>query len=94
MGREDMKTIAAIAILAALATPALADDRGLITRYEQQLSDAITNGAPAVWEKYLDPGVVFAEDKIQEAPWGRWKTFTDPDGNGWVLQQNTAGFAP
>jgi hypothetical protein len=38
--------------------------------------------------------VVFAEDKIQEAPWGRWKTFTDPDGNGWVLQQNSAGFAP
>jgi hypothetical protein len=38
--------------------------------------------------------VVFAEDKIQEAPWGRWKTFTDPDGNGWVLQQNATGFAP
>jgi ketosteroid isomerase-like protein len=57
-----MKTIGAIAILAALATPALADDRGLITRYEQQLSDAITNGAPAVWERYLDPGAVFAEE--------------------------------
>jgi catechol 2,3-dioxygenase-like lactoylglutathione lyase family enzyme len=39
-------------------------------------------------------GVTFAEDEIQEAPWGRWKTFTDPDGNGWVLQQNTPGFAP
>jgi catechol 2,3-dioxygenase-like lactoylglutathione lyase family enzyme len=39
-------------------------------------------------------GVTFAEDEIQEAPWGRWKTFTDPDGNGWVLQQNTADFAP
>jgi catechol 2,3-dioxygenase-like lactoylglutathione lyase family enzyme len=37
-------------------------------------------------------GLAFAEDKIQEAPWGRWKTFTDPDGNGWVLQQNTPGF--
>src|SRR5215468_255684 len=34
-------------------------------------------------------GVTFAEDEVQEAPWGRWKTFTDPDGNGWVLQQNT-----
>ena len=33
-------------------------------------------------------GVAFAEDEIQEAPWGRWKTFDDPDGNGWVLQQN------
>lgn len=24
---------------------------------------------------------------LQEAPWGRYATFTDPDGNGWVLQQ-------
>jgi catechol 2,3-dioxygenase-like lactoylglutathione lyase family enzyme len=39
-------------------------------------------------------GVAFAEDEIQEAPWGRWKTFTDPDGNGWVLQQDSPGFAP
>lgn len=34
-------------------------------------------------------GLTFAEDEVQEAPWGRWKTFTDPDGNGWVLQQST-----
>lgn len=38
-------------------------------------------------------GLEFAEEQIQEAPWGRWKTFTDPDGNGWVLQQNTPGFS-
>jgi catechol 2,3-dioxygenase-like lactoylglutathione lyase family enzyme len=38
-------------------------------------------------------GVSFAEDEIQEAPWGRWKTFDDPDGNGWVLQQSNPGFA-
>lgn len=25
--------------------------------------------------------------EIQDAPWGRYATFTDPDGNGWVLQQ-------
>lgn len=25
---------------------------------------------------------------IQQAPWGRFATFDDPDGNGWVLQQN------
>jgi catechol 2,3-dioxygenase-like lactoylglutathione lyase family enzyme len=37
-------------------------------------------------------GVTFAEDEIQEAPWGRWKTFDDPDGNGWVLQQNNPAF--
>jgi catechol 2,3-dioxygenase-like lactoylglutathione lyase family enzyme len=38
-------------------------------------------------------GLVFAEDQVQEAPWGRWKTFTDPDGNGWVLQQDNPDFA-
>ncbi len=36
-------------------------------------------------------GVEFAEDEIQQAPWGRWKTFEDPDGNGWVLQQDASG---
>jgi ketosteroid isomerase-like protein len=45
-----------------LATPALADDRALIAQYEQQLCDAITNGTPAVWDKYLDPDVIFAEE--------------------------------
>jgi catechol 2,3-dioxygenase-like lactoylglutathione lyase family enzyme len=24
---------------------------------------------------------------IQTAPWGRYATFSDPDGNGWVLQE-------
>jgi len=38
-------------------------------------------------------GLAFAEEEIQQAPWGRWKTFTDPDGNAWVLQQNNPDFA-
>lgn len=25
---------------------------------------------------------------IESAPWGSYLTFSDPDGNGWVLQQN------
>jgi len=37
-------------------------------------------------------GLAFAEEEVQEAPWGRWKTFTDPDGNGWVLQQSAEMF--
>jgi ketosteroid isomerase-like protein len=57
-----MKAILTVAILAALAAPALADDRALITQYEQQLCDAITNGTPAVWDKYLDPDAIFAEE--------------------------------
>ena len=26
---------------------------------------------------------------IEEAPWGRWVTFDDPDGNGFVLQASS-----
>ncbi len=26
--------------------------------------------------------------EIKDAPWGRSATFSDPDGNGWVLQQS------
>jgi len=57
-----MKAVIAAAALVALSTPAGADDRALITGIEQQLTDAITNGDPAVWEKYLDPGVIYAEE--------------------------------
>jgi len=57
-----MRLILAVTILAALTTPALADDRALLTQYEQQLSDAITNGAPAVWDKLLDSDVIYAEE--------------------------------
>ncbi|TNH21492.1 hypothetical protein FHG89_31390 [Micromonospora orduensis] len=31
-------------------------------------------------------GVDFANGGIQSAPWGRYATFDDPDGNGIVLQ--------
>jgi len=48
-------------------------------------------------EKTLDElsarGVSFNEAEIQQTPWGRWKTFDDPDGNGWVLQQTNPDFA-
>jgi uncharacterized glyoxalase superfamily protein PhnB len=37
-------------------------------------------------------GVTFNEPEIQEAPWGRWKTCDDPDGNSWVVQQNNPDF--
>jgi ketosteroid isomerase-like protein len=55
------KTLSAV-ILASIAIPALADDRAQVTRIEQELSDAITNGTPAVWTKYLDPDVIYAEE--------------------------------
>lgn len=39
-------------------------------------------------ERLSARGVPF-RGPIQQAPWGRFATFSDPDGNGWVLQQNT-----
>ncbi len=33
-------------------------------------------------------GVAISE--IENAPWGPYATFSDPDGNGWVLQQAPA----
>jgi ketosteroid isomerase-like protein len=57
-----MREILAATILSALVAPAFADDRALITQYEQQLSDALTYGKPAVWDKYLDPDVIYAEE--------------------------------
>jgi predicted enzyme related to lactoylglutathione lyase len=44
-------------------------------------------------EELAARGVSFIEAEIQSAPWGRWKTFTDPDGNGWIVQQNNPNFA-
>jgi uncharacterized glyoxalase superfamily protein PhnB len=32
-----------------------------------------------------EAGVEFG-GPVQDAPWGRFATFRDPDGNGWVLQ--------
>lgn len=33
----------------------------------------------------LNAGVAATE--VDEQPWGRFVTFTDPDGNGWTLQE-------
>jgi ketosteroid isomerase-like protein len=52
-----------ILICAALLTsPAWADDRGIITAQMQQLSDAIAAGDVAVWDHYLDPNLIYAEE--------------------------------
>ena len=32
-------------------------------------------------------GLTFGGE-IEAAPWGTFATFSDPDGNGWVLQEN------
>jgi ketosteroid isomerase-like protein len=49
-------------LAAFMTTPAFADDRALLTQYEQEMADAITAGNAAVWDKYLDPSVIYAEE--------------------------------
>ena len=39
----------------------------------------------ADWQTLTNKGCSPAE--IKQAPWGRYTTFSDPDGNGWVLQE-------
>jgi uncharacterized glyoxalase superfamily protein PhnB len=36
-------------------------------------------------------GLIDEDAEIESAPWGRWVTMEDPDGNGWVVQQDAEG---
>ena len=41
--------------------------------------------ADAAREQLIAKGVDASE--VQDFPWGRFVFFSDPDGNGWALQQ-------
>jgi ketosteroid isomerase-like protein len=47
---------------ALFASSASADDRALITHQRQEMADALTGGDVAVWDKYVDPSFIFAEE--------------------------------
>ena len=36
----------------------------------------------------VERGLQAGDLKVEEAPWGRWVTIEDPDGNGWVVQED------
>ncbi|MGH6872598.1 MAG: nuclear transport factor 2 family protein [Rhizomicrobium sp.] len=58
-----MRSVTLVTLAALLAaTPAFAEDRALITQQEQEMVDAIASGDVAVWDKYLDAGVIYAEE--------------------------------
>jgi hypothetical protein len=44
------------------AASASADDRGIITAQMQEMADALVPGNAAVWDKYLDANVIYAEE--------------------------------
>ena len=54
--------IIALVTFVLLAAPALADDRDVITAQMRELADAIGSAQVAIWDKYLDPNVIYAEE--------------------------------
>ena len=48
--------------LTLFTTTALADSRATILKQEQKMADAIAAGDKPVWDKYLDPDVIYAEE--------------------------------
>ncbi len=44
-----------------------------------------TTDIDAARKTLVEKGLRITE--VQDAPWGRYATFADPDGNGWVLKQ-------
>jgi catechol 2,3-dioxygenase-like lactoylglutathione lyase family enzyme len=36
-------------------------------------------------------GAITDDQDIESAPWGRWVTVDDPDGNSWVVQEDAEG---
>ena len=57
-----MRAIILLVVLAMSAAPVWADDRGVITAQMQAMADALVGGESAVWDKYLDANVIYAEE--------------------------------
>ena len=57
-----MRSTFALAVFALFASPAFGDDRALISRQMQEMADAVAPGNAAVWDKYLDASVIYAEE--------------------------------
>lgn len=57
-----MRSIMGLMLIALLATPTLADDRAVLTEQMQELADALVPGNVAIWDKYLDANVIYAEE--------------------------------
>ncbi|MHA6694319.1 VOC family protein [Homoserinimonas sp. A520] len=51
----------------------------------QQGIQVVVASADSAREQLLSQGVAAGE--VEEFPWGRFVFFSDPDGNGWALQE-------
>lgn len=65
----------------------IAFGRGLIDMPvgSQRSVQMVVDDADAARQHLLDGGVEASE--VDEQPWGRFVTFSDPDGNRWTLQE-------
>ena len=69
----------------------------LVTWFESMPPGAVqglvlnTDEIDATVDSFAARGLKLAA--IESAPWGRFSTFRDPDGNGWVLQAPPQGSA-
>lgn len=52
----------AVFLLGTGVAAANADSRAAIARYEQEMADAVASGRAEVWDKYLDPQAIYAEE--------------------------------
>ncbi len=69
----------------------------LVTWFESMLPGSLRGTVLAVpdievaVEDLRAKGAIDADTEIESAPWGRWVSIEDPDGNGWIVQQNADG---
>lgn len=74
-----------------LVPPAGGASISLVTWFDQMPPGCVhglvlgTDDAHAAFAELRRRGVEFAVDAVQDAVWGQWASFADPDGNGWVL---------
>jgi catechol 2,3-dioxygenase-like lactoylglutathione lyase family enzyme len=74
-----------------LVPPAGGASIALVTWFEQMRPGSLhglvlgTDDAQRAFDELRLRGVEFAEDSVQVAQWGQNATFSDPDGNCWVL---------
>src|ERR1700677_5149629 len=91
-----MRPIIVLAALALSATPAFADDRGLITAQMQEMADAVVLGDAAVWDKYLDANVIYAEE--DDSYKGKAETLKElrplPKGLGGTIKLELLSYQP
>ncbi len=81
-----------------LAPPGQKVTIALVTWFEQMkpggLQGVMVNTDDIVAEHALLLQRGLAIGEIKQEPWGRFATFADPDGNGWILREPPAGNQP